>query len=141
MYKMTNVYKVIHFSIIIAEDWKQCVCSLVRNRFNCIHPQYTITFKKRGKPWTVRASTCTSGDIFNSWLGCMQEATDQCFSLSFSVLSSKINKILKSKKRKDCCVMTSSDLQDIVNEKRVQNSIYSMLKRNENVYYICLSIQ
>lgn len=62
-------------------------------------------------------------------------------SLSFSVLSSKINKILKSKKRKDCCVMTSSDLQDIVNEKRVQNSIYSMLKRNENVYYICLSIQ
>lgn len=61
-------------------------------------------------------------------------------SLSLSVLSSKINKKIKIKKR-GFYIMTSNDLLDILNEKRVQNSIYSMLKRNENVYYICLSIQ
>lgn len=33
--------------------------------------------------------------------------------------------------------MTSSDLPDILHEKRVQNSMFSMLKINENVYYIC----
>lgn len=33
--------------------------------------------------------------------------------------------------------MTSNDLSDILNEKRVKNSMVSMLKINENVYYIC----
>lgn len=33
--------------------------------------------------------------------------------------------------------MTSNDLSDILNEKRVQNSMVSMLKINENVYYTC----
>lgn len=44
-----NLYKVIHFSIIIAKDWKQFICSLVRDRFHCIHTYCTIILKKMKK--------------------------------------------------------------------------------------------
>lgn len=48
---MTDLYKAIHFSIIIAKDWKQFICSLVRDTGSIayIHGVQSL-FKNEGSP-------------------------------------------------------------------------------------------